>query len=83
MDGTSVYFIRVSFLEKNEEKELDSVMIPTLAYSSSFFGISCAMKVGDSVVIIQSKEKRTRSGCLYVINLPLLYYNFILLHSSL
>ena len=23
MDGTSVYFIRVSFLEKNEEKELE------------------------------------------------------------
>jgi len=24
MDGTSVYFIRVSFLEKNEEKELET-----------------------------------------------------------
>ena len=41
-------------------------MLPTSAYSSSFFGISCAMKVCDSVVIIQSKEKRTRSGSLYV-----------------
>jgi hypothetical protein len=45
-------------------------MILTFAYSSSF-GISCAMKVGDSKVIIQSKEKRTRSGCLYVTSIYL------------
>jgi hypothetical protein len=45
-------------------------MILTFAYSSSF-EISCAMKVGDSKVIIQSKEKRTRSGCLYVTSIYL------------
>lgn len=45
-------------------------MILTFAYSSSF-GISCAMKVGDSVVIIQSKDKRTRSGSLYVTSIYL------------
>src|SRR6266581_1313380 len=46
-------------------------MILTFAYSSSFFGISCAMKVCDSVVIIQSKEKRTRFGSLYVTSIYL------------
>ena len=45
-------------------------MIPTSAYSSSF-GISCAMKVCDSVDIIQSKEKRTRFGSLYVTSIYL------------
>jgi hypothetical protein len=53
-------------------------MIPTSAYSSSF-GISCAMEVGDSVVIIQSKEKCTRFGSLYVtlIYLPIVGYKNI------
>src|ERR1700704_276067 len=46
-------------------------MILTFAYSSSFFGISCAMKVCDSVDIIQSKEKRTRFGSLYVTSIYL------------
>jgi hypothetical protein len=46
------------------------VMIPTSAYSSSF-GMSCAMKVGDSVVIIQSREKCTRFGSLYVTSIYL------------
>ena len=46
-------------------------MILTLAYSSSFFGISCEMKVCDSVDITQSKEKRTRFGSLYVTSIYL------------
>jgi hypothetical protein len=46
-------------------------MILTLAYSSSFFGISFAMKGRDSVVNIQSKEKRTRSSSLYVTSIYL------------
>jgi hypothetical protein len=46
-------------------------MILTLAYSSSFFGISFAMKDRDNVVIMQFKEKRTRSGSLYVTSIYL------------
>jgi hypothetical protein len=46
-------------------------MILTLAYSSSFFGIPFAMKDRDSVVNIQSKEKRTRSSSLCVISIYL------------
>jgi|SRR5712692_5913889 hypothetical protein len=46
-------------------------MILTLAYSPSFFGISFAMKDRDSVVNIQSKEKRTRSRSLYVTSIYL------------
>jgi hypothetical protein len=46
-------------------------MILTLAYSSSFFGISFAMKDREGVVIIQSKEKRTKSGSLYVTSIYL------------
>jgi hypothetical protein len=46
-------------------------MILTLAYSSSFFGISFAMKDRDSVVNIQSKEKRTRSSSLCVTSIYL------------
>jgi hypothetical protein len=45
-------------------------MILTFAYSSSF-GVSGTMKDGDSVVIIQSKCKRTRSGSLYVTSIYL------------
>jgi hypothetical protein len=46
-------------------------MILTLAYTSSFFPISFAMKDRDNVVIIQYKEKRTRSGPLYVTSIYL------------
>jgi hypothetical protein len=46
-------------------------MLLTLAYSSSFFGISFAMKDRDSVVDIQSKEKRTRSSSLCVTSIYL------------
>jgi hypothetical protein len=48
-----------------------SVTILTLAYSPSFVRISFAMKDRDSVVIIQSKEKQTRSGSLYVTSIYL------------
>ena len=45
-------------------------MILTSAYSSSF-GISFVMKECDNVVIIQSEEKRTRYGSLYVTSIYL------------
>lgn len=44
-------------------------MILALVYSSSLFGISFAMK--GRAAIIQSKEKRTRSGSLYVTSIHL------------
>ena len=45
-------------------------MILTSAYSSSF-GIFFVMKECDNVVIIQSEEKRTRYGSLYVTSIYL------------
>ena len=58
------------FWKRMKKRNWSYVMIPTSAYSSSF-GMSCAMKVGDSVVIIQSREKCTRFGSLYVTSIYL------------
>ena len=70
------------FWKRMKKKNWSYVMILTLAYSSSFFGISFAMKDRDSVVNIQSKEKRTRSGSLnltsiYLYAITISYYSTV------
>ena len=69
------------FWKRMKKRNWSSVMILTFAYSSSF-GVSCAMKDGDSVVIIQSKDKRTRSGSLcvtsiYLYAITISYYSMV------
>ena len=70
------------FWKRKKKSNQSSVMILMLAYSSSFLGISFAMKDRDSVVNIQSKEKRTRSGSLnvtsiYLYAITISYYSIV------